>query len=179
MAALQEVVIKEGEVDLRKESVWNEKYMWVCDIKEKVGETSNDFLFLANIQTSGTVKVDGRAARDPATGGRCIFSHVMYDIQDFVPDDDADGKLSFVLKFGVNTKEREKDAPNGWTITFKDLTPDPNGGTFPDKYVGTCNCSWWGDRPVEVISYMSLTTEEQAKFPDLIAKYYKSRPVES
>jgi hypothetical protein len=165
-----QVEVKSGEFDLRKEKAWNPKYMWVCDIEEKPGETDNDFLFLANIQNTGTVAEDSGAAAS-ADGGRCIFSSCMYDIQDFTPDTDVDGKLTFALKFGLNTAER-KDVSGGWTINFKELAPGPDG-----SFAGTCSCSWWGERNVRVLPYMTLTPEQMAKYPDLIAKYYKTLPV--
>lgn len=159
-----------AEVDLRHANEWNPKYLWVCDIEEKVGESDNDFLFLANIQSGGTTSEKPPAG---STAGRCIFSSVMYDIQHFVPDVDKDGKLNFELDFGVNTAER-KDSPAGWKIAFINLVPSDASN---ERYSGTCSTSWWGERPVQVISYMTLSPEEKARYPDLVATYYQSLPV--
>jgi len=149
-----------GEVDLRRSKYWHPKFMYVCDIKEKKGDRDNDFLFLADISDDGTMRAKIRR-------GRCVFNQVMYDIQDFVPQAKGDGRLEFELKFGINTRER-RDVPQGWKISF---SVAPSGG---GRFEGTCNSSWWGTRNVELIQYESLSEDEQRRFPDLIAKYYKS-----
>jgi len=161
--ARHDYVNANGEVDLTKSKYWVPHFMWICDIAELRGEGNNDFLFLADISTSGCV-----SDKAPKRGGRCIFEMVMYDIQTFTPDDQPDGSIQFTLKFGVNTKER-KDVPKGWGIGF-----DVKVTSCAGRYQGTCKSNWWGTRQVTLIQYSALSPDELETYPDLIAKYYRS-----
>merc|ERR1712032_283707 len=161
--AKHDFVSDEGDVDLTKSKYWVPEFMWICDIAETKRESNNDFLFLADISSSGCV-----SDRAPKRGGRCIFQSFMYDIQTFTPDDDQDGNIEFKLKFGVNTKER-KDVRKGWIIDFN-VKASSCGG----RYQGTCKSSWWGTRKVTLIRYSTLSEDEMKTFPDLVAKYYRS-----
>ena len=146
----------------------------ICDIEEKAGEQSNDFLFLADITGDGDAS-GARTQKTDGTGafvGRCIFSSVMYDVNSFKPDGTYDGLLNFEIAFGARTAERAKDAPNGWTVQFVDLQgPDP----ATRRYVGKIKTSWWGERNVTLIPYGGMSDSEKGKFPDLKAAYSKSR----
>jgi hypothetical protein len=154
--------------DLTKLWGWDPARVWVCDIKELPGETDNDFLFMADIQATGTGK--DLKTQDAMTADRCIFQDVMYDIQKFTPDTSADGKLDFDIAFGNNTAER-RDAPNGWTVQFESLVPIAKG-----RFKGTILTSWWGRRDVILINYPQLTKKEQQTYPDMMTHhYYKSR----
>jgi len=140
--------------DLTKLWGWDPTRVWVCDILERPGEVDCDFLFMADIQASGTGKE--LKAQDAATADRCIFQDVMYDIQKFTPDTTDDGKLDFDIAFGNNTAERW-DAPNGWTVQFENLVPTAKG-----RFKGTIATSWWGRRDVILINYPELTMKEIA-----------------
>mmetsp|Transcript_83226 Transcript_83226/g.147042 ORF Transcript_83226/g.147042 Transcript_83226/m.147042 type:complete len:409 (+) Transcript_83226:102-1328(+) len=153
-----------GEVDLRKSRVWNPHYMWLCDIEEKEGDKTNDFLFLADL----SAPAGGMRSRTSQRKGRCIFDDVMYDLQQFEPEYREGGAVCFALQFGVNTAER-KNAPKGWQIEFQ-VCPHERGG-----FVGTCSTSWWGLRDVVILPYASVSEEERSKFPDPVAKYYKTQ----
>jgi len=161
---IQDEVNENGEVDLRKSRVWNPHFMWLCDIEEKPGDKQNDFLFLADLAPSR----DGIRSKTSQRSGRCIFDDVMYDLQKFEPDYKDDGMIIFTLTFGVNTEER-KNAPRGWNIDFQVRSREKGG------YIGTCSTSWWGSRDVTILPYSSVSDEERAKFPDPVAKYYKTR----
>jgi hypothetical protein len=151
------------EVDLRNDPSYDVKNMWVCDIEEKAGEGDNDFLFLANITG------DGDAGTDVV--GRCIFASVMYDVNRFVPDTTYDGKLNFEIMFGARTAERP-NVVDGWSVSFLDLL-----GPHPEtrRYSGMVKTSWWGERKVTLIPYGCMSDSEKSKYPDLIARYYKSK----
>ena len=98
-----------------------------------------------------------------------MFQNVMYDIQEFIPDETYDGELDFTWKFGKITKETS-DAPNGWTVQFKGLKMNDQG-----EYIGTIHTSWRGDNPAKLIPYTKLTQQEMKKYPDLVTDlYYKS-----
>lgn len=154
--------------DLTKLWGWDPERVWLCDIEEGPREPDNDFLFMAKITDDGAAD----EIRDNETSDRCIFQDIMYDIQKFIPDKSPDGRLDFSIKFGDNTVERAHDAPYGWTVTFKGLTP-----AGPKRYVGTINTSWWGDRPVQLMNYTTLTEEELSRYPDLMTnRYWKSMP---
>jgi len=152
------------ETDLTNEPDYAEGRVWVCDIEEADGEDDNDFLFYGDITSDGTAEM--KPMKD---SGKCIFQGVMYDIQEFIPDEDCDGKLAFKIKFGANTEERSEDCPQGWEVEFKDLV-----GTSK-KYEGIINTSWWGDRKVVLKSFKSLTSEEREKYPDFVATHYKTK----
>eukprot|EP00931_Biecheleriopsis_adriatica_P055869 TRINITY_DN33112_c0_g1_i1.p1 TRINITY_DN33112_c0_g1~~TRINITY_DN33112_c0_g1_i1.p1 ORF type:complete len:473 (+),score=81.00 TRINITY_DN33112_c0_g1_i1:53-1471(+) len=158
-------VDENGEVDLRKTKIWNPHFMWISDIEEKPHEKSCDFLFLADISKHQGSKTAKRT-------GRCIFNSVMYDLQKFTPEWKTNGMVEFSLTFGVNTAQR-RDVPNGWNITYAVKALD--NGTFE----GTCSCAWWGDRPVIIMPYSSMTEEQLDVFPDPVAKYYKTLEVAS
>lgn len=159
-------VDENGEVDLRKSRVWNPHYMWCCDIAEREGEKANDFLFLADLSRP----TGGKRSKTSQRSGRCIFDSVMYDLSKFEPDYRDDGNIVFELRFGVKTKERPK-VPQGWNIFFQ-VKEDGRGG-----YQGTCETSWWGIREVFIIPYQSMTPKELERFPDPVAKYFKSTGV--
>lgn len=161
----EDEVDENGEVDLRKSRVWNPHYMWCCDIVEREGEKSNDFLFLADLSQ----QTGGARSKTSKRSGRCIFDSVMYDLQKFDPEYREDGNIVFELRFGVKTKERPK-VPMGWAIDFE-VKQNETGG-----YEGTCHTSWWGLREVVIMPYMSMTPEELSNFPDPVAKYFKSPP---
>lgn len=153
--------------DLRKLWGWDPQRIWVCDIVEIPGEKDNDFLFMASISADGSV--DSLGCK---TGDRCIFHNVMYDIQKFTPDKTLDGRLDFHISFGDNTKERNHDAPTGWTVGFNNLKL-----TGPQRYEGTIYTSWWGERPVKLINYTVLTANELQQYPDLQTnQYFTSLP---
>ncbi|CAK0846785.1 unnamed protein product [Prorocentrum cordatum] len=121
---------------------------------------------MASISADGTA--EGLGCR---TGDRCIFHNVMYDIQEFRPDKDLDGRLDFQIAFGGNTEER-KDAPAGWKVVFNNLKL-----TGPQRYEGTIYTSWWGERPVKLINYGVLTAKELQQYPDLqTQQYFTSLP---
>lgn len=159
----QDEMTDDGRVDLRKSRYWMPHFMWICDIAQKEGDKINDFMFLADISTEGEI-----TNKAPKRHGRCVFDKVMYDLQGFAPVGHACGKLEFELKFGINTAERT-DVPKGWTISFS-VCPGSAGA-----FQGTCKSSWWGTREVSLVPYETLSPEDLSKYPDLLAKYYKSR----
>eukprot|EP00930_Biecheleria_cincta_P096047 TRINITY_DN87922_c0_g1_i1.p1 TRINITY_DN87922_c0_g1~~TRINITY_DN87922_c0_g1_i1.p1 ORF type:complete len:397 (-),score=37.23 TRINITY_DN87922_c0_g1_i1:260-1372(-) len=155
-----DVINSNGEVDLSPKLMWKSRFVWACQIERKANENAKHFLFLADI-TPGKV-----AAK---RGGRCVFESVMYDIQEFVPIGFGHGRVEFELRFGINTSER-KDASSGWSITFCLLPGDDR------SFVGTLECSFWGNRKVSLLPVSSLSSSELAQFPGLVGKHYKSRP---
>ncbi len=163
------------ETDLRKCGDYDEKHMWICDIEESAGDTNCDFLFLADITGDGDAGQKQKRDDGSAFIGRCIFSSVMYDINNFVPDTDYDGKLNFEIGFGARTVQRKSDAPNGWTVKFLDLVLDQE----TRRYKGKVNTSWWGDKSVTLIPYGQMSASERSKFPDLVAEYYQSIGVQT
>ena len=142
--------------------------LWICDIEENAGEGDCDFLFQADINADGNVLLSKDSLK--ITEGRrvCIFQSVMYDVNDFVPDEIYDGKLDFKIHFGASTIQRP-DAPNGWEVCFKGLTH------WERKYKGKIVTSWWGERNVVLLPYRDLTAAQKAKYPDLKAKYYRTQ----
>lgn len=153
--------------DLTKLWGWDPDRVWVCDIEEQRGLPDCDFLFMA------TINDDGAADKISCnTGDRCVFQDVMYDTQDFIPDKSLDGRLDFTIRFGDNTAERRADAPDGWAVTFQGLIPEA-----PRRYSGRILTSWWGERPVKLMNYSTLTAKERRQYPDLMtSRYYKSMP---
>lgn len=155
-----DVLNSKGEVDLRHKLIWNSRFVWACEIEQRAGERAKHFVFLADI-TPREVK--------EKRGGRCVFESVMYDIQEFVPVGFDDGKVEFELRFGINTAERQ-DVPSGWCITF--CVKPGDAGTF----AGMLESSFWGNRSVTLRPLNSLDASELGQFPDLVGRYYKSRP---
>lgn len=150
--------------DISKKAGFDASRVWVCDIEERGRDEDNDFLFVATITKGGSALSSG--AKE---GDTCIFQDVMYDIQDFKPDYDDDGLLDFSIKFGKNTRER-RDAKDGWVVAFKNLKE------VDGRWEGTIRTSWWGDLPVRLFSYASLSKEMQAKLPDfIVSKYFKTK----
>ena len=142
---------------------FDRRNIWVCDIKEKAGETDNDFLFCAHIDS------DGMAG---SKGQYCVFQNVIYDINGFTEDRVPDGSIDFGIHFGRNTAERPT-SPNGWTIHCKVRQAIRDGFA---QYAGTIATSWWGERDVTILRYASLSAADAGRYPDLVSSnYYRSR----
>ena len=158
------------EIDLRKESDWNPKHMWICDIKEKANESDCDFLFLADIQPDGNAE-----KRKTLNPGKCIFQNNMYDLNEFEEDSEYDGKLDFTLRFGQRKIPNMRD--EGWSVQFKQLSLSSEGRSGQQIYTGIVVTSWWGERQVRLINYDTATAKEKLAFPDLIVPksgYFKT-----
>jgi hypothetical protein len=142
---------------------FDKRNIWVCDIKEKAGETDNDFLFCAHIDNDGLAGSKGQY---------CVFQNVIYDINSFTEDSIPDGSIDFGIHFGRNTAEKSM-TPNGWTIHCKVRRVIKNGFA---QYTGKIMTSWWGERDVAILRYAALSAAELRKYPDLVSSnYYKSR----
>ena len=57
-------------------------------------------------------------------------------------------------------------------MCFKGLTMTGQG-----CYSGIIKTSWWGNRPVKLLNYTTLSPKQKREYPDLVTDlYYQSRP---